>query len=77
MRNLSNVKEIVQFFNEKQSTIKETANHFGISEEIVYHCLTIEMPNEISFFILRKNNELPYLIYNQVIENRLLQNGVS
>ena len=67
MKNAPKVKEVVQFFNEKQSTIKETAKYFGISEDIVYHYLTVEMPNEISSFILRRNNEFPYLAGGQAM----------
>lgn len=71
MNNVELAKDVVKFFNDEQSTIKDTANHFSISEDIVLHYLTCLVPNEISLFILRRNNEIKHDLYCQTIKNKL------
>lgn len=60
MRDMQTVREVVQFFNENQSTLKETAKKFGISKATVYIYLTEVMPNEVSSRILMKNKNSNY-----------------
>lgn len=60
MRDMKTVREVVQFFNENQSTLKETAKKFGISKTTVYIYLTEVMPNEVSARILMKNKNSSY-----------------
>lgn len=60
MRDMKTVRAVVQFFNENQSTLKETAKKFGISKTTVYIYLTEVMPNEVSSRILMKNKNPNY-----------------
>jgi putative DeoR family transcriptional regulator (stage III sporulation protein D) len=57
MRNLSFVREVVEYFNQNKSTVRKTADAFGISKSTVYVYLTEVMPNEESFSILEKNKQ--------------------
>ena len=55
MRNMLLIQDVVEFFNENQSTVRSTAKHFGISKSAVHTYLTKYMPNPISQAILEKN----------------------
>lgn len=57
MRDLDTIKEIVDHFNENESTVRKTANHFGISKTSVHLYLTKVMPNATSKRILKTNKE--------------------
>ena len=55
MRTLEFKRSIVDYFNSNQSTVRETAKHFGISKSCVYVYLTELFPNPVSEAILMKN----------------------
>ena len=55
MRDLRFIKKVVKYFNENNSTVRQTAQHFKISKSAVYVYLTKRMPNPTSTKILEKN----------------------
>lgn len=55
MRDLEFKHSVVDYFNNHQSTIRETAKHFGISKSCVHVYLTKIFPNPVSTEILEKN----------------------
>lgn len=55
MRDLEFKHSVVDYFNNHQSTVRETAKHFGISKSCVYVYLTKILPNSVSTKILEKN----------------------
>ena len=55
------VKRVVNYFNTHHSTVRKTAEAFGISESIVYKYLTVVMPNETSKKILEANRLIAHI----------------
>lgn len=49
------INEVVNYFNDTNSTVRKTAEHFDISKSSVHHYLTVIMPNPKSREILDKN----------------------
>ena len=72
MRDLETVKEIVDYFNKNESTVRETAKHFRISKSIVYHYLKQIMPNPTSEAILKKNKEQRHIRGGIATKNKYL-----
>ena len=72
MRDLETIKEIVDYFNKNESTVRETAKHFRISKSIVYHYLTQIMPNPTSEAILKKNKEQRHIRGGIATKNKYL-----
>lgn len=54
-QDLEFVKEVVQYFNTNESTVRETADACGISKSTVHNYLTKVFPNSTSAAILEKN----------------------
>lgn len=52
------VKKVVDYYNLNRSTVRETANHFGIGKNTVHKFLTIIMPNSTSREILDYNKSV-------------------
>ncbi|MBQ2937748.1 MAG: sporulation transcriptional regulator SpoIIID [Clostridia bacterium] len=73
MRDLDFVKDVVQYFNENQSTVRKTAKHFGISKSTVYIYLTVVMPNPKSEEILKINKEQRHIRGGQASKNKYLR----
>lgn len=57
MRNLQFIQKVVDYFNENESTVRKTAEHFKISKTRVHRYLTEKIPNPISESILAKNKK--------------------
>ena len=55
MLDLDLVRNVVDYYNENESTVRETAKVFGIPKSTVYHYLTVIFPNPRSKEILEKN----------------------
>lgn len=72
MRDLETIKEIVNYFNENQSTVRKTADYFGISKTSVHFYLTKVMPNATSQQILKTNKEQRHLRGGQATKNKYL-----
>lgn len=77
MRDLDTVREVVKYFNENCSTVRKTADFFGISKSTVYVYLTEVMPNEISLFILRKNKKERHIRGGMATKNKYLSKRMS
>ena len=54
-RNLDEIREIVDYYNNSRSTVRKTAEHFKISKSSVYRYLTEVFPNSESREILDEN----------------------
>lgn len=52
------VKEVVTYYNSNRSTVRKTAQHFGICKATVHKYLTVVMPNHISREILDYNKSV-------------------
>lgn len=72
MRDLDFIETVVQYFNENQSTVRETAKHFGISKSSVHLYLTKIMPNSVSAEILKHNKEQRHIRGGQATKNKYL-----
>ena len=72
MRDPKKVVAVVKYFNENGSTLRKTADEFGISKSTVYVYLTKVMPNELSFWILRRNKEQSHIRGGQATKNKYL-----
>lgn len=70
MRDLETISAIVKYFNENESTVRETAKHFGISKSSVHKYLTKVMPNKVSAEILKKNKEERHIRGGQATKNK-------
>lgn len=55
MKNEDFIRNVVEYFNQNHSTVRKTAEHFGISKTAVHLYLTKSMPNPVSRSILEKN----------------------
>ncbi len=55
MKNEKLIHSVVEYFNKNHSTVRKTAEHFGISKTAVHLYLTKYMPNPVSLAILEKN----------------------
>ncbi len=55
------VKNVVKYYNDNRSTLRETANHFGISKDTVHSYLTKIMPNSTSREILDYNKSVRHI----------------
>lgn len=77
MQNLETISAIVKYYNENESTVRETAKHFGISKSSVYHYLTTVMPNKVSAEILKKNKEERHIRGGQATKNKYLKKNES
>lgn len=73
MRDLKKVKKVVNYFNENESTVRETAKHFCISKSTVYVYLTEVMPNHTSYEILQKNKAERHLRGGEATKNKYLK----
>ena len=73
MRDLKKVKNVVAYFNKNNSTVRETARHFGISKSTVYVYLTEVMPNSTSHEILQKNKAERHLRGGEATRNKYLR----
>lgn len=49
------VDEVVAYFNENESTVRETAKKFGIGKSTIHNFLTKRRPNPTSKRIIEKN----------------------
>lgn len=72
MLNLTFVKTVVDYFNNHHSTVRKTAEHFGISKSTVYVYLTKIMPNKISREILDYNKSIRHIRGGQATKNKYL-----
>ena len=70
MRDQQLVKKVVNYFNNHQSTVRETAAALGISKSTVYIYLTEVMPNKKSLEILAKNKAERHLRGGQATKNK-------
>lgn len=52
---LERAKEVVDYFNDNNSTVRDTAKACGISKSTVYNYVTRIFPNPTSEAILQKN----------------------
>ena len=77
MRDLETISAIVKYFNENESTVRETPKHFGISKSSVYNYLTKVMPNKVSTRILKKNKEERHIRGGQATKNKYSRKNVS
>lgn len=73
MRDLQKVKKVVTYFNENNSTVRKTADHFGMSKSTVYTYLTEVMPNSASSEILQKNKAERHLRGGEATKNKYLK----
>lgn len=73
MRDLNFVAEVVEHFNKNESTVRKTAEHFGISKSTVYTYLTLVMPNQKSEAILKINKEQRHIRGGQATKNKFLR----
>ena len=51
------VDSVVEFFNKNESTLRETAKHFGIGKTTVHNYLRNVRPNPTSEAILQRNKD--------------------
>lgn len=70
MRDLEFISNVVQYFNDTESTVRKTAEHFGISKTSVYDYLTKIKPNEKSSKILAKNKAERHIRGGQATKNK-------
>lgn len=77
MRDLETISNIVKYFNENESTVRKTAEHFGISKSSVHLYLTKIMPNKVSAEILKKNKEERHIRGGEATKNKYLRKNVS
>lgn len=75
MRNIEFIQKVVDYFNENNSTVRETAKHFEISKSAVHHYLTKVLPNETSKRILARNKILGPIRGGEV--TRILYTGTK
>lgn len=54
---LTLVTQIVEYYNANESTVRQTADHFGISKSTVHTYLTKVLPNPTSKAILERNRK--------------------
>lgn len=73
MRSLQFIREVVNYFNQNHSTVRETAKHFGISKSSVYYYLTVISPNAESAEILMKNKNERHLRGGIATKNKYLR----
>lgn len=57
MQDLEFIRDVVKYFNENKSTVRETAAVFGISKSAVYNYVTKILQNPTSAAILKQNKE--------------------
>lgn len=67
------VKDVVYYFNNNHSTVRETAKKFGISKSTVYVYLTKIYPNSTSAKILAKNKAERHIRGGQATKNKYLK----
>lgn len=72
MLNLTFVETVVNYFNTHHSTVRKTAQHFGISKSTVHVYLTKIMPNEESQEILDHNKSVRHIRGGQATKNKYL-----
>lgn len=72
MKDLEFIQDVVDYFNENQSTVRETAKHFGISKSSVHRYLTKVKPNGTSSKILATNRAERHLRGGEATKNRYL-----
>lgn len=70
MINLDFVSQVVEHFNSKNSTVRETAKFFSISKTTVYRYITEIKPNAKSLEILKKNKEERHSRGGQATKNK-------
>ncbi len=72
MLDLTFVETVVNYFNTHRSTVRKTAEHFGICKSTVHAYLTKIMPNEISREILDYNKSIRHIRGGQATKNKYL-----
>lgn len=73
MRNMEFVKEVVNYFNNNEATVRQTAEYCGISKSTVHLYLTKVMPNETSKEILAKNKAERHIRGGQATKDKYLR----
>lgn len=66
------VEEVVNYYNTNRSTVRKTAEHFGISKSRVYVYLTEVMPNATSQEILKNNKITRHIRGGEATKNKYL-----
>lgn len=64
------VQDVVNFYDNNRSTVRETAKHFGISKSTVHHYITSVLPNELSLEILSTNKLEAHIRGGQATKNK-------
>ncbi|MCI8760369.1 MAG: stage III sporulation protein D [Clostridia bacterium] len=54
-KNFPLIEDVVNYYNSHRSTVRETAQHFGISKSTVHRYITKVMPNPTSEEIININ----------------------
>lgn len=72
MRSEEFVTSVVHYFNENQSTVRKTAEHFKISKSSVYYYLTKVKPNPWSEQILLYNKSQRHIRGGLATRNKYL-----
>ncbi len=72
MPNLTFVETVVNYFNTHRSTVRGTAEHFGMSKSTVHVYLTKIMPNKKSQEILDYNKSVRHIRGGQATKNKYL-----
>ncbi len=70
--NFYDIKEVVDYFNRNHSTVRKTAEHFGISKTSVHKYLTKVMPNPTSTEILEENKEQRHIRGGETTRKKFL-----
>lgn len=74
---LKECKLIVDYFNLHRSTVRKTAEHFGIPKTTVHRILTKILPNEQSQEILNTNKAERHIRGGQATKNKYLSKRSS
>ena len=69
----NNVEEVVNYFNSTRSTVRKTAEHFGISKTTVHRYITKIRPNVTSREILDENKSERHIRGGEATKNKYLQ----
>lgn len=73
MRNMDFVKDVVDYFNNNESTVRQTAEYYSISKSTVHLYLTKVMPNQTSKEILAKNKAEWHIRGGQATKDKYLR----
>ena len=73
MRDIDEIKKVVKYFNNHETTVRDTAKHCDISKSTVYTYLTKVMPTTEALKKLEKNKDERHIRGGEATRKKYLE----